>query len=77
MKGYIYETTNLINNKKYIGKHICNNFDENYYGSGVTLKRALNKYGKENFKIKILEKIEDVENYLLNGWIKDNIHKMK
>ena len=60
MKGYIYETTNLINGKKYIGKHISNKFDDNYYGSGIGLKRALNKYGKENFKIKILEEVEDL-----------------
>ena len=60
MKGYIYETTNLINGKKYIGKHISNKFDNNYYGYGIGLKRALNKYGKENFKIKILEEVEDL-----------------
>jgi group I intron endonuclease len=58
MIGYIYETTNLINGKKYIGKHKSCNFDKNYYGSGIGLKRALNKYGKENFKIVILEEIE-------------------
>ena len=58
MFGYIYETTNLINNKKYIGKHKSDKFDNNYYGSGIGLKRALNKYGKENFKIKILEEID-------------------
>lgn len=61
MKGYIYETTNLINNKKYIGKHIHDSFDTNYYGSGVALKRALNKYGKENFKTIILEEINDLD----------------
>lgn len=60
MKGYIYETTNLINGKKYIGKHKSNRFDENYYGSGIALKRALDKYGKENFKVKILEEVEDI-----------------
>ena len=60
MKGYIYETTNLINGKKYIGKHISNKFDNNYYGSGIGLKRALNKYGKENFKVVILEEVEDL-----------------
>lgn len=57
MYGYIYETTNLINGKKYIGKHKSNKFDKNYYGSGIGLKRALNKYGKENFKTIILEEI--------------------
>ena len=60
MKGYIYETTNLINGKKYIGKHISNKFDNNYYGSGVALKRAINKYNKENFKVVILEEVEDL-----------------
>ena len=57
MYGYIYETTNLINGKKYIGKHKSSTFDTNYYGSGIALKRALNKYGKENFKVVILEEV--------------------
>lgn len=57
MYGYIYETTNLINNKKYIGKHKSSEFDKNYYGSGNAIVRALNKYGKENFSVKILEEV--------------------
>lgn len=61
MKGYIYETTNLINGKKYIGKHTSQLFDVDYYGSGIALKRALSKYGKENFKVIILEEIEDLD----------------
>lgn len=54
--GFIYETTNLINNKKYIGKCIFkrqNNW-KSYLGSGKYLKRAINKYGPENFKREIL-----------------------
>ena len=55
MYGYIYLTTNLLNNKKYIGKHRCSEFDfEKYKGSGNALKRAFNKYGKNNFKCELM-----------------------
>lgn len=43
----IYLTRNLINNKKYIGQSIRN--DKNYLGSGNLLKKAIKKYGKDNF----------------------------
>lgn len=53
MFGYIYETTNLVNGKTYIGKK-QGEFDKTYYGSGMILKRALKKYGKENFEVIVL-----------------------
>lgn len=53
MFGYIYETTNLVNGKTYIGKK-QGEFDKTYYGSGMILKQALSKYGKENFKVVVL-----------------------
>jgi hypothetical protein len=46
----IYETTNLINGKKYIGKHITADLDDDYIGSGTYLRRAIAKYGKSSFK---------------------------
>lgn len=55
MFGYIYETVNLINGKKYIGQHKFRKFDTNYYGSGKLLKRAIEKYGKENFSTRLIE----------------------
>lgn len=53
---YIYKTTNLINNKSYIGKRVTNNdWDKtHYYGSGIYLKCAIKSYGKNNFKKEIL-----------------------
>ena len=48
----VYITTNLVNGKKYIGSH--NGKYDWYKGSGVYLKKALKKYGNENFKRQIL-----------------------
>lgn len=53
MFGYIYETTNLVNGKTYIGKK-QGEFDKTYYGSGMILQQALKKYGRENFEVVIL-----------------------
>lgn len=51
---FIYITTNIINGKKYIGKHYGYP-DDNYLGSGKILRRAIQKYGKENFQRQIID----------------------
>lgn len=50
----IYKITNLINGKIYIGQYSGKDF-ESYWGSGLLLKKAIKKYGKENFKKEIIE----------------------
>ena len=52
--GFVYETTNLKNGKKYIGQKKFTRGYENYLGSGKYLKPDIKKYGKENFKRDIL-----------------------
>jgi group I intron endonuclease len=67
----IYKTTNLINQKFYVGKDTHNN--PNYYGSGKRLKLAIQKYGIENFKKEIIEICDSVEklNERERFWIKE------
>lgn len=56
---YIYLTTNLINNKKYIGQRLVpKNMKiekDKYLGSGMILLSAVEKHGCDNFKKEILE----------------------
>lgn len=55
----IYKTINLVNGKIYIGKN--KNCDGDYLGSGVLIRRAIKKYGKENFKKEIIDTATTVE----------------
>lgn len=55
MYYYVYKTTNIINGKFYIGVHKHKTpHDKSYIGSGITLKRAIQKYGIENFHNEVI-----------------------
>lgn len=55
MYGYVYKTTDLTNNKIYIGQHRAISFNPNYLGSGIAIKDAVAVKGKHNFKVEIIE----------------------
>lgn len=57
--NFVYLTTSIIDDKKYVGEHSTDDLEcektKNYLGSGKYLKNALNFHGKEKFHRKILE----------------------
>ena len=57
----IYQITNIVNNKIYIGKHITENVDDDYFGSGKFLSYAKEKYGIDKFVKTILFECQNKE----------------
>jgi|AntAceMinimDraft_10_1070366.scaffolds.fasta_scaffold124711_1 hypothetical protein len=62
--NFVYLTTNLKNEKQYVGSHDGNKND-NYLGSGKIFLKAYKKYGRINFKRKILEECKSENNLIL------------
>lgn len=71
----IYETINLVNGKRYRGAHRVRENDK-YLGSGLALRDAIRKHGKEAFERKTLEIFDTEEemyqaesNYVTREWV--------
>ena len=59
---YVYKTINKVNNKYYIGVHQSDDMENDpYLGSGTILKKAIKKYGRENFYRIILHQTDSKE----------------
>lgn len=64
--GRVYIITNLINNKKYVGittQTIEKRFKQHIYARGGELfpiSRAIKKYGKQHFTIKLIEELHNI-----------------
>ena len=61
MIRHVYEITNNLNGKTYVGQHSTNDENDGYMGSGVLLKIAQKKYGVKNFSKKVLCYCENQE----------------
>lgn len=62
IKYVVYQTTNLVNGKIYVGQHKTIKGSKDYYiGSGSLIRQAIKKYGHENFKCEILHEFDTRE----------------
>lgn len=77
MRGFIYKVSNKINNKIYIGQTIQNPMDRWYRHcqkshlskaeENMAIKKAILKYGKNNFQFEVIETIENCTKELLDN----------
>jgi hypothetical protein len=67
----IYKITNLLNGKFYVGKDSKN--DPKYFGSGIFIKRAILKYGIDNFYKEVIQFCDNLAelNEMEKYWIRE------
>lgn len=79
--GSIYQITNKVNNKRYIGsaKNFLNRKNKHLYElrknnhKNIYLQNSYNKYGEDKFEFKIIEDVE-LENLIIREqWWLDNL----
>ena len=54
MNYTVYKIVNKTNGKIYVGAHQTKDLNDGYFGSGLVIRRAVEKYGVENFDKEIL-----------------------
>jgi len=57
----LYQITNKVNGKIYVGVHKTKDINDGYMGSGKVIRSAIAKHGIENFEKVILETFENAE----------------
>lgn len=63
-KYFLYRTVNQVNQRAYVGVH-HGYANDTYLGSGILLKKAIAKYGRENFIRENLDEFETKEEAFL------------
>ena len=61
MNYLVYQITNTINGKSYIGCHKTDNRNDGYFGSGKALKASIKKHGIGVFRKDILFEASSLE----------------
>lgn len=57
----IYQITNKVNGKVYVGAHKMKSKHDYYMGSGVLIRKAIKRYGIKNFERTILHTFDNAE----------------
>ena len=60
----VYQITNLIDDKIYVGAHITHNINDKYMGSSKYLKKDIKELGRQNFKKDILHVFDNKEDMI-------------
>jgi hypothetical protein len=65
---YLYQITNKVNNKIYVGVHKTHDLNDGYMGSGKVVKAAIQKYGLDNFRLDIVEYFDSEQAMFEREW---------